>query len=487
MTFSGVRMESPEPFPTLAAAIDATASGAALFASAEIERQPRLTFDLDVDVCVIGGGMAGLSVARELALRGESVALVEAQRLAWGASSRNNGLVMPGYSADPQDVIARVGADHARELWAMADEGAQVLRTILEVPDMAGVRCADGWLQASRVDGGDEIIARIQVLGEDFGLEVEGWQRDQVRAVLGSDHYFHALHFPKAMNLDPALYARGLAKLAQQAGVRMFEDTPVVGIDAAGIRKRITTGNAKLRAYHIVLAGNVHLGPSMARLAATLLPVWRSVAITEPMTPSLNEAIRFAGTISGAAQTDEIFRVVDGNRLMWSSRMAAWDNHARDYAAQVRKEIVRRFPQLADVAITRTWNAVTGHTIHGMPQIGEIRSGVWVASGFGQHGLNVSALAAQLVADGITARDDRWRLFSPFELVWAGGQAGRIAGQGVIAWSRLHNEFGARMSRYREQSLLREKRREARLASATEAARKLEQRARAAADISGQP
>ena len=472
-------MESPEPFPTLA-----DGRGAASFAVADFERQPKLTFDLDVDVCVIGGGIAGLSVARELALRGESVALVEAQRLAWGASSRNNGLVKPGYAADPQDVIARVGADHARELWAMADEGAAHLRSTLDAPDMSGVRGADGWLQASRVDGGDEIIARIQVLGEDFGMEVEGWQRDQVRAVLGSDHYFHALHFPAAMNLDPVRYARGLANLARQAGVRMFEETPVVGIDAAGIRKRITTGNAKLRAYHIVLAGNVHLGPSMARLAATLLPVWRSVAITEPMNgalaASLNEAIRFAGTISGTTQTDEIYRRVDGHRLMWSSRLAAWDMHARDYAPQARKEIVQRFPQLAEVAIAQTWNAVTGHTVHGMPQIGEIRPGVWVASGFGQHGLNVSALAAQLIADGITARDDRWRLFSPFELVWAGGQMGRIAGQGAITWSRLRGEFGARMSRYREQSLLREKRREARLASATEAARKLDQSARAA-------
>jgi len=468
-------MESPEPFPTLTKTPDAGS-----FAVAEIEQMPRLTFDLDVDVCVIGGGMAGLCVARELARRGESVALVEAQRLAWGASSRNNGLVMPGYAAHPQDVVARVGMDHARELWTMAGEGANMLRAYLDAPDMAGVRGADGWLQASRVDSGDEVISRIQVLGEDFGMEVEGWQRDQVRAVLNSDHYFHALHFPKAMNLDPALYARGLVKLAQQAGVRMFEETPVVGVDAAGIRKRITTGNAKLRAYHIVLAGNVHLGPSMARLAATLLPLWRSIAITEPMPQSLADAIRFAGTISGAAQTDEVFRVVNGNRLMWSSRLAAWDTHARDYAPQARKEIIRRFPQLTDVAIARTWSAVAGHTVHGMPQIGEIRSGVWVASGFGQHGLNVSALAAQLVADGITARDDRWRLFSPFELVWAGGPWGRIIGQGAISWLQLQSEFGARMSRYREQSLLREKRREMRLASATEAARKLDQQTRAA-------
>ena len=71
--------------------------------------------------------------------------------------------------------------------------------------------------------------------------------------------------------------------------------------------------------------------------------------------------------------------------------------------------------------MTEVFGGAVGVTVHGMPQIGQLRKGLWVASGFGRHGLNTSAMAGQLIARSILWGDDRWRLFSPFELVWAGG------------------------------------------------------------------
>lgn len=454
----------------------APAEPAVHFAGAQMPDWPQLTFDLDVDVCVIGGGLAGIIAARELALRGQSVTLVEAGDVMWNASRRHCGIVMPGYSASVDEVMTRVGFDHAKNLWALADEGVAHVRDLLALPQMAGVRGADGWLQVSTVDGGDELIHRLQILGEDFGLEVEGWQRDEVRAKLASEHYFHALHFPNALTLDPTRYARELALLAEQAGVRIFAHTPVIGIDAAGIRKRVVTPAARLRAYHIVLAGNVHLGPSMARLAATLLPVWTDVALSAPLGERLMETIRFHGAVSGPDPADEVYRIVDGDRLMWSNRSAVWPRGDGKYADQARRQIARRFPQLRDIPIETTWSGVTGHTVHGMPQIGEIRPGVWVSSGFGRHGLGTTALAGRLIAEGVVAGDDRWRLFSPFELIWTGGWGGRIAAQAMMGWSRLTGEATGAMSRRRERALKREKQRELRHEAAIEAARRLDRR-----------
>ena len=106
---------------------------------------------------------------------------------------------------------------------------------------------------------------------------------------------------------------------------------------------------------------------------------------------------------------------------------------------------------------------MTGHTVHGMPQIGQLRRGLWVASGFGRQGLNTTAMAGQLIARSILWGDDRWRLFSPFELVWAGGRTGRIAGHAIGAWTRGSAAAAGALARYRERARARERIHEARL------------------------
>src|ERR1700739_615209 len=106
------------------------------------------------------------------------------------------------------------------------------------------------------------------------------------------------------------------------------------------------------------------------------------------------------------------------------------------FAGAIQRRIRTIFPKLGTVEIAEMWGGAVGQTVHGMPQIGQLRKGLWVASGFGRQGLNTSAMAGQLIARGILLGDDRWRLFSPFELVWAGGPTGRVAGYFVGMWGR---------------------------------------------------
>jgi hypothetical protein len=90
---------------------------------------------------------------------------------------------------------------------------------------------------------------------------------------------------------------------------------------------------------------------------------------------------------------------------------------------------------------------VLGRTIHNMPQIGELSPGIWLASGFGGHGLNTTATAGNLIARAIIENDDTWRLFLPFELIWAGGRAGRVAAQVGYWWRRKRDAVMARKAR----------------------------------------
>ena len=425
----------------------------------------RLSFDLDVDICVVGAGLAGLTVALEAARLGASVAVLEGRHIGWGASGQQLGTVMPGYGLPIKDLVARVGFEDARELWALSKEGAEYVRANASEQLIPGIAFSEGALEVSNVDVGDRLISQLQMLAEDFETEAEGWQVDRVRDHLKTDRYFHGVYFPGAFQIDGRKYVHGLAALARRAGARIFEDTPVVSIDASGIRKRIVTPSARLRASHIVLAGNVHLGAPLRRLSETLLPVWRYAAITAPLGERLAETIAFKGSVTDTDGIDH-FRIVNGDQLIWANPETTWDARPSRFASAIARRIRTIFPRLGPVEIADVWGGVVGQTVHGMPQIGQLRKGLWVASGFGRQGLNTTAMAGQLIARSIFWGDERWRLFSPFELVWAGGVTGRVAGHVIGMWGRGSSAAAGALARYRERARTQQRIRDARLAEA---------------------
>jgi len=433
--------------------------------AAALTERARLSFDLDVDIAVVGAGLAGLTVALEAARLGASVAVLEGRHVGWNASGHQLGTVMPGYGLAIGDLIARIGFEDTRELWALSRQGAEYVRANATEELIPGIALSEGALEVSNVDIGDRLIARLQMLGGDFETEVEGWQVDRVRAELKSDHYFHGVYYPKAFQIDGRKYIHGLAALARRAGARIFEDTPVVSIDPSGIRKRIVTPSARLRASHIVLAGNIHLGAPLRRLSQTLLPVWRYAAVTAPLGDKLAETIAFQGSVTDGDGIDH-FRVVEGDRLMWASPETTWAASPARFAPAIARRIRTIFPQLGRVEIAEAWSGAIGQTVHGMPQIGQLRKGLWVASGFGRQGLNTTAMAGQLIARSILWGDERWRLFSPFELVWAGGATGRVAGYAIGMWERGSSAAAGALARYRERARSKERIREARLVEA---------------------
>jgi hypothetical protein len=190
-----------------------------------------------------------------------------------------------------------------------------------------------------------------------------------------------------------------------------------------------------VRAPHVVLAANVQLGSLIPRLGATLMPCTSYVMETEPIS-ALDDAVRYHGAISDSDGFDNHYRIVGGDRLQWSGSMTVWQADPSSFARSLMTGAQRVFPQLRDIKIAHVWSGTFGRTLHHMPQIGEIDRGVWVASGFDRHGLNTTALAGELVARGIIEKDQTWRLFAPYELVWAGGKLFRAVAQTMYIASR---------------------------------------------------
>jgi gamma-glutamylputrescine oxidase len=411
--------------------------------------RPQLQIDLDVDVCVVGGGLAGLTTTREIARSGWSVVLLEADRLAANASGRNTGFVLPGFAADLNAVISRVGFTRTKDLWALSVGGLEYVRNAIADDAMAGIDPQDGWLYVSKIDNGDELNHFVDLVRE-VGGEVEIWPTERVRAMLRSERYFHAVHYPRAIAIHPLNYALGLAAAAERAGARIFEHSPALSIDPAGVRKRIVTPNARLRANHVVLCGNIQIAALMPQVASALIPITTYIITTAPLGPRLAQAIAYRGAVSDSELADNHYRIVDGDRLMWSGRATTWAREPRRYLRTLTADVRRTYPQLGDIAVDYVWSGTLGNSIHRMPQIGELAPGLWLASGFGGHGLNTTATAGNLIARAIVDGDQRWRQFTPFELVWAGGILGRATAQSYYWTKRIRDALAERRARAAE-------------------------------------
>ena len=244
----------------------------------------RLSFDLDVDICVVGAGLAGLTVALEAARLGASVAVLEGRHVGWNASGHQLGTVMPGLRpSDRRTDRARRPRGCARTLGAV--EGGRRLCSRHRHRGSDAGHCAQrrraGSFQRRCRRNADQPAADAERGFRDRSRGLAG--RSRARASSRPGVISTASIIRRAFQIDGRKYVHGLAALARRAGARIFEDTPVVSIDSSGIRKRIVTPSARLRASHIVLAGNIHLGAPLRRLSETLLPVWRYAAVTEPL------------------------------------------------------------------------------------------------------------------------------------------------------------------------------------------------------------
>jgi gamma-glutamylputrescine oxidase len=409
-----------------------------------------LNYDLEVDVCVIGGGLAGITIAREVARRGWSVAVLETRRIAWAASGRNSGFVMPGFSAQIEKVVERIGLPATKALWELSLAGVQYVRDAMGEIGIAGITEGRGWLDVVKIPDVKGALTRVKLLEEELGTAVEIWPTERVRDVLKTNHYFQAVCIPDAFQINPLAYVLGLADAAERAGARIFENTPATVVDLAGVRKRIETPKGRVRAGHVVLSGGIYLGSVAQELADTLIPVTACTGVTQSLGARLAEAIAFRGAVSESCHDKDHYRIVGGDRLLWTGRASARTRNLKGARQKLERAICATYPQLGSVEFEYFWPTETGLAVHGMPQIGEVEPGVWLASAFGGQGINTSAIAGDLIARAVVEGDDTWRCFLPFELVWAGGWVGRTVVRATNWWCHQGEAVVSLAARRRE-------------------------------------
>ncbi|MEP0519347.1 MAG: FAD-binding oxidoreductase [Hyphomicrobiales bacterium] len=394
---------------------------------------PVLASQIKTDTCIVGGGLAGLTLAHQLGKAGKDCVLLEKYQVGWGASGRNGGFVSPGFAQSISILETKLGQMHAQALFAETVKGTEFVRA--QAAKMPDVIQGQGRLKLLRYNALDELKRTANHMNTVHGRSHAVLSRDALSQHLSSDTYHHAIFDPDTFTIDPLAYAQSLkSEFSNHDTVAAFENTPAFRLERNGASWLVTTASGMVKAEQVVLAGSAYLGKLHPPLSRAVLPVATYVVSTEGLGDALDEAIRFRGALSDTRLAGDYYRRIDADRLLWGGRITTLRSEPHKLAEMLKRQIVDIYPQLSALDIRHAWSGLMGYAVHKMPIIGELRPGLWSCTAFGGHGLSTTAMGASIVADAIATGDDRWRLFEPFKVRWGGGAVGR-AGTQLVYWS----------------------------------------------------
>ena len=390
--------------------------------------RPPLPGDRRCRVGIVGGGLAGLSVALELARLGESVGLVEAERVAWGASGRNGGFVTPGFAIDIDSVAARCGAALAERLYAYSRQGAERVRENIE---RLAPKClmGEGKYSVSRYPAAGEMAQYARQLTQRFGEEARYLDSTTLRRVVRSDRYYHGVYKPGGFHIHPLNYSLALATEIERLGGVIHENSRALDIRRSGSLWEVKTRQGRLTCDELVVCTSGYDDGLFAPIARSVLPVATHVAVTAPLPDALVDRFPAGACVADTGLACDYYRLVDGGRLLWGGRITTRRSVPQNLDRVMRRAMVAVFPDLAAQPIDYSWSGLMGYCRHRMPVVRRLEPGLWVSTAYGGHGLNTTAMGGLLIASAISQGDSRWRDLDRYGLSWGGGPAGRIAVQ----------------------------------------------------------
>lgn len=391
---------------------------------------PVLDDIIETDVCVIGGGLAGLATALGLAERGKKVVLLEARQIGWGASGRNGGFCLSGYAAPPDALTKKLGKDHARTLFGLSKAAQNLIRK--RIKDYK-IPCdpVDGSIVASWYDNPEGIKHKAESY-KALGETVEFWPREKLCELYKTDRYYDALYFPENFHMHPLRYARGIAAAIVKKGGQVFENSPVIEVGRSSDPLAVYTGKGRVDAQHIVFCGSAYFANTPEkRLSDACLPIATYVMVTEPIEKDLFEsAIKAPYAVRDSRYADDYYRPLPDNRLLWGGRISIGKD-PENLAEEMRRDMVKIYPQFKNVKAEIAWSGLMGYTVHRMPLIGRFEPGVWYCTNFGGNGVGPTTAGGEVIAKAIAEGDESYKLFAPFGFEYTGGLLGPLVAQAV--------------------------------------------------------
>ncbi|WP_323122664.1 NAD(P)/FAD-dependent oxidoreductase [Burkholderia alba] len=406
---------------------------------------PTLAERVETDVCIVGGGLAGLSTALGLVERGRrDVVAIDAQTVGFGASGRNGGFVFGGYSLDNADLLDTLGAAEARRLYRLTTDAVDLIRRRVA---RYGIDCDlidEGVILANWFDDPARVDAPRKLMKQAFDVEWEPLDAAALRERLKTDRYHGGLFERNAFHFHPLKYVLGVAAAAVQGGARIYERSPVRSIRRDGAGFVVATEHGAVHARDVVFATGGYARGVHPRIERAVLPIATYVIATEPLGARLADSIACASAVYDTRFAFDYYRPLADTRILWGGRISVLDRGPDAIARLLKRDLTRVYPQLRDVAVHYAWGGLMSYARHKMPQIGRDPDGVWHAVGFGGHGMAPTTVAGEVLASALTGQQPVPDGFAAFGLTRTFGFAGLAAAQLAYTAYQARDALAAR-------------------------------------------
>ncbi len=359
---------------------------------------PPLDGDRRASVCVIGAGFTGMSAALHLAGQGTDVVVLERNEPGWGASGRNGGQVNPGLKWDPDTVEADFGPDLGRRMIAMSWDAPNVVFGIIARYQIECEASQAGTLRAAFQSNNVAEIRSAFDQGSRRGMPVELLDRAAMRTAMGTERYLCALLDKRGGHVNPLGYARGMAEVAQQAGVTIHGGTPAEKVWREGASWKVRTPSGTVTADRLVIGTNGYTDDLWPKLRRSVVPVFSGIAASEPVPDAVAQAIfPLRGAIYELGKVTTYYRLDRSNRLLMGGRCRQGEI-AEPADVQWMVDYARRlWPQLQPLKWTHGWSGQLAITPDHYPHIHEPAPGVLVCVAYNGRGVAMAtAMGPQL-------------------------------------------------------------------------------------------
>ena len=372
----------------------------------------------DVDFAVIGGGYTGLSAARTLAQQGAKVAVLEAETIGWGASSRNGGMALTGLKVGMATIIKKYGRELAKTLFQYSLDSVNTVEQIAKEENIdCGFERYGHLLTANKPKHYEALKDEVDFMAKEFNHKVRLVPASELKSEIGSNVYHGALVDEVSGGLNPAQYVAGLAAAAEKAGAMLCARARVNRLERGERRFVIETERGSLSAKSVLVATSGYTGNVTKKLQKKIIPIGSFIIATEKLSDELaNELSPHNRMIFDYKHFLNYFRLWD-NRMIFGGRAAFFPENEKtiEQSAEIlRREMVSVYPQLKDVSVEYAWGGTLDFAFDQMTHVGEV-DGMFYSLGYAGHGVAMGTHLGKTVAEAMVKGNIKEHPFAQFD------------------------------------------------------------------------
>ncbi len=407
-----------------------------------------LSSDIKTHVCVIGGGFTGLNTAISLAEKNYDVVLIESEKIGWGASGRNGGQLISGFTFS--DYFSKhLSFEEAHQIWKIGAVATDIVRQRV---NQYGISCdlKEGFIEvAMNASQMRELIERKedwQTKGYQHQLSIV--EESSLKDHVISDRYIGGLIDSGSGHLHPLNLCLGEAQAAKNLGVKIYEQTKALSFEA-GEAVTIHTKEGSIKAENLVLAGNAYIGNLQKKLRRMIFPASSCIIATEPLNDKMvNETLPSDMAVCDLNTILDYYRLSSDRRMLFGGRYNYSGAEPDDTGIRkhIRRRMLKVFPSLENLKIDYAWSGNVAVTMNRIPQLGKLDQNIFYAQGYSGHGVAPTHAAAEIISNGIINEDKSLNILNRVPHVQLPG--GKWFSSPAMAIGMMYYQFRDLLSNY---------------------------------------